>query len=436
MSTIIEVVNCFIEFAIFLFFCTNVLEKKRPTPILNFTVSTTVLLFHIYRSFNVLGNAYLNYAITLILWGTLIFVMYKDSFLKKGVILLTYMFVLLASDIIARNLVSLMFNIANSPMTDYQGPMRYIGMSIVAVTMLTAFALLCAFAKSRTAQVDWKYWLIMFFFPVFSLFIIVCCDTFLILSGSNNLTHAAMLTIIVLALILFNSLIFEFMKSYSADIQLESAKMLIRQQEENYTNIQINEAELSSLRHDILNHVQTMETMLYSNNPENAKKLLEEIKSLPLLEKHFTKTGDSAIDAILNLNAKKAYNANINYLVKTNNLTTPINMTPLDKSTLLSNALSNAIEGCSNASEKFIVVSLASNTDKFTICIENSSLPIKKENGIFRSTKTDFKHHGYGIMNMEAIVKKYNGNMHLSYENGSAKLVIVASNKGVVNGNT
>ncbi len=427
MNMIIEIANCIIEIFIFMFFIKQMLEPRKIFPVLHFSIVLAVFSLHTIRSF-VVTTTYLNFCVTFILFGSLAVSLYKDTFLKKFIALLIYVFVIISTDLIARSILSFMFQISTSPMQTYQGPTRYIGMSIVNITTFTILALFSAFAKQKSAPVDFKYRIIMVLFPLLSMFITICCDIFLIISGTNNLNHVALLSLILLSLLFFNSMIFEFMKSYSAKLQLDSANMLIAQQEENYNNIQISENELSSLRHDILNHINTMETMLSQSHTEDAKKLLDDLKKSPQLSKNLVYTNDAALDAILNFNAKKASRLNVNYLVKTNNMTHSINMTSLDKSTVLSNALNNAFEACENVNEKFIVIDISSDKDRFRICIENSSLPPRKSNGIFLTTKADDKKHGFGIANMKSTIKKYNGNLSISYQNGITTLTILANN--------
>lgn len=427
MSTAIEITNCFIEVAIYLFFLNRILTPKKMPFWAKAGILSLTMLFHTLRSFYV-HTTYPNYFITIVLFTSAALFLYQGSIFKRLGVFSLYFFVLLSSDVVARSILSVMFDISNTPMQHYTGPIRYIGMSIVSISTFTILALISSFIKKRTAQVDMKYWIITALFPIFSLLIIVCCDIFLIISETNDLSHAALISVIMLCLLFFNTILFEFMESYSARLQLEKANLLIYQQEENYANIQLSENELSRLRHDILSHISTMENMLSESNIKDAEKLLEELKKSPQLSKNLVYTNDSALDAILNLNSKKAAKLNIKYIVKTSNMSAQVNMTPLDKSTILSNALSNAFEACESVDDKFIVITIASDNDRFKICVENSSLPPKKANGIFVTTKPDIKNHGYGITNMKSTLEKYNGNLTIDYKDGITTLTIIADN--------
>lgn len=427
MSTIIEIVNCAIEVAIFIFFLHQMLDKGKLPDLAKGIILLSVFAIHTIRSF-IIHYTYLNYAVTILLWGILAFCLYSAPVIKKISVMCIFLFNLFATDMIARVSVSVIFDIANSATEVYTGFVRYVGMSIVSVSSLTIYAFLSALYKRKTAPVDFKYWLITLLFPLFSFFIVCACDLFFLISQTDNIIHAALLSLVIIILVVFTSLIFEFMGSYQANIQLESAKLLIRQQEENYTNIQISENELSKLRHDILNHIQTMESMLSASETESAQKLLEELKNSPQLSRNLVYTNDSAIDAILNFYARKAAAVGIEFLCKTNGLSQSVSMSALDKSTLLTNALNNAFEACEQQKEKYVVVTLYSDSAKFKLQIENPSLPPKRDQGIFTSTKKDTKGHGYGILSMESVLKKYNGNLSLSYLDGITTLIAIADN--------
>ncbi|MBQ8540166.1 MAG: GHKL domain-containing protein [Clostridia bacterium] len=427
MSTVIEIVNCAIEVSIYIFFLHQMLSPGKLPLIAKGGIVASVFAVHVVRSF-IVQYTYVNYALTILLWGVLTFTLYSSHIIKKISVMCIFLFTLFATDLIARVAVSFIFDIANSTTGVYTGFVRYVGMSIVNVAALTIYAFLAALSKKKTAPVDFKYWLITLLFPLFSFFIIFACDVFFIISQTDNIIHAALLTLVIIILVIFNSLIFEFMGSYSANIQLKGAQALIRQQEENYTNIQIGENELSKLRHDILNHIQTMESMLSSSETESAKKLLEELKNSPQLSKSLIYTNDAAIDAVLNFYAKKAASLGIEFLCKINNMSSAVNMTPLDKSTLLTNALNNAIEACESIDKKFIVVDLYSDKSEFRLKIENPSLPPKKAHGIFTTTKENCKNHGYGIMSMESVLEKYNGSFSISYLDGITTLIAIADN--------
>ncbi|RGF87959.1 GHKL domain-containing protein, partial [Firmicutes bacterium AM55-24TS] len=210
---------------------------------------------------------------------------------------------------------------------------------------------------------------------LFSLFIVICTDAFILLANIHSIKYIILLLIIALGLLYFNTVVFEFIDSYSSKLQLEAAKELIAAQEENYRLLENNEATLRILQHNINKHMGIMNNIV-SNNSSAAKEFAQSLKDLTAVPLGIVYTNDMILDAILNLECKKAAAAKIQYTVKINHITEPLNITSTDKSTILCNAIDNAIEACYQVNEKFIIINIASDKQYIKVQIENSSLPI------------------------------------------------------------
>ena len=75
---------------------------------------------------------------------------------------------------------------------------------------------------------------------------------------------------------------------------------------------------------------------------------IKSLKGLSELPLSVIYTNDITLDSILNVECKKATLAHIQYSVKVQNITEPLNISPADKSTILCNVIDNAIEASSN----------------------------------------------------------------------------------------
>ncbi len=386
-----------------------------------------VLIVHIVRSF-IPFETYINLTITCLLWSFLIVILFKDVVIKKITVFLLYFVALTAADVLGRFIIAILLNTTNSHKSPI-GIQRYVGMTIIGILTFPFLSCISMFANRKKGIVTLKYWVMMLLFPVFSLFIVVFTDTFIIMSGTSDIDCFFFLSIIIVGLIYFNMMVFEFIDSYSTKLQLETAEQLIRQQEENYHLLEINERELRKLRHNINEHIAVIQSIVDNNPASESNELMQSIKKLASLPTSITYTNDATLDSILNIECKKATEEGIQYLVKTQNISDPINIAPLDKSTILCNAINNAIEACQVvSSEKFIVIDIASNNNVVKICIKNSSLPITIKNNSIITSKPDIFNHGFGIESIRMALKKYNGIFNISYINGVAKCTIVADN--------
>lgn len=426
MNVIIEIAVSLLELFIVLFFFRQTLKPRNIGRSVKLYVIVGVAAIHTARSFNPFGT-YINFGITLLLWSLLIIFLFDDSLAKKIVIMLIYFATVIMCDSLSRLVTAFILNIPYNTQGAV-GMQRYI---FNAINICLHFALLAVFSlfiKKNTLSLPIRYWIMLLFFPIFGLFIIVCTDYLLILANVRNIKYIVLLLVIVIGLLYFNVTVFEFIDSYSAKLQLKTAEELIRKQEENYRLLEMNEQDLRLLRHNISKHMSIMQNMLESNNISEPQEFMRSLKSLSALPLGIVYTNDITLDSILNVGCKKATSLGIQYIVKANNITAPINISPADKSTILCNAIDNATEAASKVDEKFIVIDISANKNHIKICMENSSLPINISNNSVFTTKKDTRNHGFGINSIKRSLSKYNGHLDISYDNGITKYVILFDN--------
>lgn len=87
----------------------------------------------------------------------------------------------------------------------------------------------------------------------------------------------------------------------------------------------------------------------------------------------------------------------------------------MDITTLLCNALDNAIEGTMKTDDPTIVIYIESNDKNVEFLIENTADNVIFVNGEIETTKKDKKNHGRGLNNIKTCVKKYDGTVRISY---------------------
>ncbi len=419
MSIAIEVLNAALEMFVVIFFFNQMLNNREINKIFYLIFIFSVLSVHILRSFIPL-NTYTNIGITCILWGLLIIVLYDDLLLKKLLSFVLYFVSVLITDIFCRFIMTCMINSTYGAHSTTPGLERYIGMTLTNVLLFSILSLFAITSKNKRMDITFKYKIMMLLSPIFSLFIIINLDIFIMLSGTNNIKYIFALLFIVVGLLYFNIMTFEFMDTCSANVRLAATEEIIKNQYESYQLLEINENELRKLRHNIKEHMEVIKEMISYNVCEVSVELSNSIEKLSSIQTSLVYTGDVAIDAILNVEAKKASNSGIKYLVKIQNLVYPINIAAIDKSTILCNTINNAIEACQKNSEKerFIVIYISSTRDKVRIHIENSSPPLNIRNNHIYSTKKDVINHGLGLESVKNSLKKYNGYLDISYSDG------------------
>lgn len=382
-------------------------------------------MIHILRSFAHIPT-YINFGITFALWIVLLIILFDGSPIRKAIMISIYFVIFIVCDMLTRFTVASILNITYSTSSP-TGLERYLGMVISLILNFVMIYSVSLFIRKRQTTLSLKYWIMLLLFPLFSLFIVICTDALILLANIHSIKYIILLLIIVLGLLYFNTVVFEFIDSYSSKLQLEAAQELIAAQEENYRLLENNETTLRILQHNINKHMEIMDNIV-SNDMPAAKEFAQSLKDLTAIPLGIVYTNDTVLDAILNLECKKAAASKIQYTVKVNRITEPLNIIAADKSTILSNAIDNAIEACYKTREKFIIIDIASDKQHIKIQIENSSLPIKIKGNTILTTKKNTALHGFGLKSIKQTIKKYNGYLKISYKDGITTLIILMDN--------
>ena len=302
--------------------------------------------------------------------------------------------------------------------------MRYLGLA-VSTTLLFVFNLFTIYiAKKKYRNLPIKYNILMILCPIFSLYLLMLLDSYIAQSPNHNYF---MSFLAVLGLGYINIMVFDFFDYYEKGLQAQTLDVVLKANEENYKILEQNEQELHILRHDILKHMAEIKEMLNVGNKEAASRYVDDINNIVLKNTSISRTGNIVLDSILNTENKKAAALGIKYDVKLN-VSEDINISSIDLSRILYNAIDNAIEACEKINEKYILVSITSDEKMLKIVIENTSPYVDIKDNKIKTTKSDHIRHGYGIRSMKDALKNNDGLLSLSYKNGIFVCRIIMKN--------
>ena len=426
MSILIEITNAVFEIFIILFFFKQTLSSKVQKKWIKYTTVIIISTIHIARSFIPIPT-YINFSITFALWCVFLILLFDGSYIRKIIMLLIYFVIVVLCDILVRFIVDFILGIAYNTLST-TGLQRYLGMALNLLLNFVMIYSVSLFVSRKQTSMPFKYWIMLLLFPIFSLFIIISTDILMVLANIHDIKYIFLLIIIIFGLLYFNTVVFEFIDSYSSKLQLKAAEELILKQEENYELLARNETTLRTLNHNIHKHMAIMQNMIDNHYVSEPQEFTQSLKSLSALPLGIIYTNDITLDSILNVECKKATAANIEYTVKVNHIVEPLNILPADKSTILCNALDNAIEATSKMAEKFVIIDISSDKKYIKICIENSSLPLRTKDDVILTTKKNAFLHGIGLNSIRQTIKKYNGRLNISYDNGITTLIILMDN--------
>lgn len=163
------------------------------------------------------------------------------------------------------------------------------------------------------------------------------------------------------------------------------------------------------LKHDMRNHIMVIASYLNNNEVENAKEYLSVM--LDNLNKvySYVNTGNSVMNYIINSKLEYAHEKGIEVKAEIENLSFN-RIGSVDFSSLLGNALDNAIEASLNVKEPFVYVGILKKRGYDTILIKNRiEKSVLKTNPELNTAKDNLQSHGYGVKQIKEITEKYDG---------------------------
>ncbi len=191
-------------------------------------------------------------------------------------------------------------------------------------------------------------------------------------------------------------------------------------------------------RHDYHNHIQTL--LALADDEEKTRKYLLDLNADLTCVDTVIKTGNVMVDAILNsklsLVRSKGIEVNARAVVPSE-----LQISEIDLCVIIGNLLDNALEACvaqspghdpdnssgqapernvdqGKAQERFIRLFIGILKDQLYVTVSNSvSGQVRKEGKTYLSTKNS-EGHGFGLMRVDRIVKKYDGYINRQDEEG------------------
>ena len=172
------------------------------------------------------------------------------------------------------------------------------------------------------------------------------------------------------------------------------------------------------LYHDMGNHFSMIQSYLADGKVEEARTYLDRLGKDRAAYSVERFTGIEAVDYILSQKAAFAKQQNVETSIHAE-YPKDCKIDPVDLCTILTNLLDNAMDACGKlpeASAKILSVTIRRINQFIIIQIANSCIeePVISK-GNFKTSKTDKRHHGWGMKNVRLAVEKYHGTMEYEY---------------------
>ena len=196
--------------------------------------------------------------------------------------------------------------------------------------------------------------------------------------------------------------------------QISDMKKHIEEVEKLYRDIR-------SMRHDMGNHIQTLEHLVAHNNMDDATEYLEHLKNEWDEVSPEIKTGSPVIDVILMEKLREAKERQIRFL---SDFHYPQNtkLNAFDLSVIMNNALNNCMENVSGDDPYISIYSFRKNSI-FMITIKNSFVGHLNfgDSDLPETTKSG-REHGMGLNNIRRVARMYMGD--ISLEQGNEEVIL------------
>ncbi|MGM9538169.1 MAG: sensor histidine kinase [Candidatus Onthomonas sp.] len=203
-------------------------------------------------------------------------------------------------------------------------------------------------------------------------------------------------------------------RAVQSQMELEQLKLQRDLDYRYYRLAQESAAELSTFRHDFKNQLQVAYA-LAKREPEQAASLLGELEERLNAIRPLRYCANPIVNTVLTVKAAQAEEQGIGFTAQA--AVEDWSMEEIDLSSLFSNLLDNAIEGCrrSGAKQPTLEVKAGTRQGYYIVRVTNTCGPDIQLNG---TSKEDKQGHGLGLSILQEIARKYGGEFRTRTENG------------------
>ena len=204
---------------------------------------------------------------------------------------------------------------------------------------------------------------------------------------------------------------------------------IYRQQVYAYQNqldvIQESQNRIRTLKHDMKNHILSLQTLLGRGDLEEIEKYLSSMQDFMANPSEHVATGNDSIDSLLNYKIQSA-KERLDAVETKINIPEKLMLRSFDLNVILGNLLDNAIDAAMQTEERKLRMTMKLEKGILFLNLCNSCQGIAEgKKGSLETTKADRENHGMGLSSVRRIVEKYHGDMELFCENGNMEVDII-----------
>ncbi len=283
-----------------------------------------------------------------------------------------------------------------------------IGLPVSAITFFMVVSVIQRIVDARNnLEFAWQEWMITLFVPGCTIF--VSAIIFDYCESESEIVIGG------ISMILLNLFLFYLLEKIFAEHEKNLRVVSLEQQNQAYENqlqlMRDAEEKISTLRHDMRNHLLVLQQIARQEHYEKIQGYLDNLNDSLAPGRAFAATGNAFIDGMINLKldqaVKQGAQVELDIIIPQN-----LFVGQKDICIVLGNLLDNALRALEDCKvDKRLFLRMREVQGTLTIQIKNSyTNKVKRAGKFFRTTKKG-EGHGLGLKIVEQIVRDYQGEL-------------------------
>ena len=275
------------------------------------------------------------------------------------------------------------------------------------------------FKKGILTNLDIKGWITFALYPLFTIVAVIV----LVFSVDKETVDDVYMGMVILAtgMFILSILIFVLIDNVvRRESDIHEKEIMLGQTEhlnQMYRSLSDEREKQKARSHDYKNHLNVMLMLAREGKIDEQIHYIEEQLGKEIQNVDIIDTGNTLINAVLNIKYLEAKEKGIIIPFIADNLK-DIKISDSDLVTIITNILDNAIEAVEKCDDKRIVFKIIKDADTLIIDSTNTYKGHLPADYDFGTTKSDKKNHGFGLANIKNTVEANNGNCFIDTEGG------------------
>ena len=424
---IVETLMPFMEALMFFLIFEAFLDRRPGWGVWRYVLGVVVLGCLIMLSNHLFLYTFKNFILILLLAMIIAVVSYEGSFLVKVFALFIETIISGVSEVAVMNIMA---SILVCSITDIVTvPVyRFVGILLSKFTALAVCNGIRVKRRMHRIHLNTAYWII--YTVLFGIVSMVMFFIFRMGYELNNTYYNTFATVSAVGMTFCTVLVlylYERQAEQSAQLRRrEQYERHLKSQVKHLDEILLKQEELRRVRHDMNNQLVAIQGYFHEGDIAGGEAYVASLLQNLQTPSSRIRTGNSALDAILNTKKALAESKGITVDMEVQ-ISNRLPLEPVDVCVIFGNALDNAIEACDRITqgEKKISLVLVQREGKL-LCHLTNTAPINSSKDFSITSKSDKKNHGFGLVNLKESLEKYDSEPVIDYKDGlfSMKFVV------------